>query len=282
MRDLRFIQPNTKESIPDDLAEAVKAFHEKGKIFNEKYKNTTTSELEYEKLKTSKNNSWKEFKHDLLTISQGRCPICESTLTKYDDIEHFRPKEHYWWLAYDYANYCIYCDLCNRNYKKSEFPLFSDFQANFDNRDKIVDEKPLLFNPVTDNPCCLFELIFATYQSTGTRLKIQALSTNPIDSYEYHKATKTIEIYNLNGEIEDKNSDDTTTRKRNAENLFADLHDLAIFWDKFKENPRSQRIEKQFFNKLKIVREIKKIDLVKLILSNNYEINKLQTKPIKK
>ena len=271
MRDLRFIQQNSELLIPNDLEQTVKDFHEKGKSFNEKHEKVSSSKLKYEAIK--KDNSWKEFKHSFLIVSRGRCPICENTLTKYDDIEHFRPKEYYWWLAYDYTNYSICCDLCNRNYKKGKFPLFSDFQVSFENKDEINKEKPLLFNPTTDNPCQLFELVFDMYKSTGTRFKIKPLSTNPMDSYKYQKANKTIEIFNLNGEIEDKNPDDTFARKQNTENFFADLHDLAIFWGKFKDNPKIKSIEKQFFNKLKIVRELKKIDMVKLILHNNYKMN---------
>lgn len=154
----------------------------------------------------------------------------------------------------------------------TNFPLDNDFQINFENKTEIEEEKPLLFNPTKDNPCELFQLKFIPFNTKGVRLKIEALSTNKKDSYKYKKAKKTIEIFNLNGDLKDKNPDDTITRKRNAENLFTDLYDLAIFWRRFKDNPHDKTTEKQFFNKLKILRKIKCIDLEKLVLKDNFEI----------
>ncbi len=269
MKDLRFIQQNTEQPVPEDLTEAVKDFHKKGASFNSKHEKARTIKQEYEKLKQKKDNSWKEFKHTFLLLSRCRCPICETPINKNDDIDHFRPKNYYWWLAYDYSNYNIYCDLCNRTYKSSSFPLFDNFQVNFKNKNEIEKEKPLLFNPITDNPCDLFELEFKKYNSKGTRLKIKPLSSQAKSSYEYKRAKTTIDTYNLNAEIKDKNPSDTITRKRNAENLFADLYDLAIFWTRFKSNPKDEINEKKLFNKLKILRKEKYIDLEKIILKNN-------------
>jgi hypothetical protein len=39
------------------------------------------------------------------------------------DVEHFRPKSHYWWLAYCYDNYVFACQLCNQSFKGDEFPV---------------------------------------------------------------------------------------------------------------------------------------------------------------
>ncbi len=272
MKDLRFIYGTESIPIPERMNEAVIEFNIKGNEFNEKFEIARNSNLKYENLKNRKDNSWSEFKDDFIKFTGGRCSICENTVNKYDDIEHFRPKNYYWWLAYDYKNYTIYCDLCNRTYKKIEFPLFTDFKISFENRDKIEQEKPLIYNPTTDDPTELFELEFTKFASWGYKLKIKASSFLTENNYLYKKADKTINLFNLNGEIEDKNSTDTDTRKRNSENLFGDLYDLAIFFGKFKNNPMNKEFEFQFFNKLKIVRDMKKIDLVKLILNGNYQM----------
>ncbi len=273
MKDLRFIYGNASSYLSEKMKNVVKAFKIKGDKFNKKYETSRNTKQEYENLKTKKDNSWKEFKSDFVLFSGGRCSICENTINKNDDIEHFRPKNYYWWLAYDYKNYTIYCDLCNRTYKKTEFPLFTDFKIEFKNRDKIKHEKPLIFNPTTDNPKELFELEFVKFTLLGHKFKIKTLSSLSSDSYFYKKANHTIELFNLNGENEDKNPIDTFTRKQNAENLFADLYYLAIFWEKFKDNPTDGEVELQFFNKLKIVRDMKKIDLAELILNDNYLIS---------
>ena len=273
MKDLRFIYGSESSSLPEKIKNGVKSFKIKGDKFNKKHETTRNTKQDYEKLKNKKDNSWKEFKSDFVLFSGGKCSICENTINKNDDIEHFRPKNYYWWLAYDYKNYTIYCDLCNRTYKKTEFPLFTNFKVEFENRAEIENEKPLIFNPTTDNPKELFELEFVKFTQSGHKLKIKALSTLSSDSYFYKKANDTIELFNLNGENEDKNPIDTFTRKQNAENLFADLYDLAIFWGKFKTNPSDEEVELQFFNKLKIIRDMKKIDLANLILNDNYLIS---------
>ena len=45
-------------------------------------------------------------------------------MVAYGDVEHFRPKSKYWWLAYCYENYLYSCQMCNQRYKKAEFPIF--------------------------------------------------------------------------------------------------------------------------------------------------------------
>ena len=81
-----------------------------------------------------------------------KCGYCESSLTDYGDVEHFRPKnavfrlenagrevEHlnniegrkysedwdsgYWWLAYDWENYLLACGRCNQQWKNALFPI---------------------------------------------------------------------------------------------------------------------------------------------------------------
>jgi len=256
MRDLRFIQQDTTVPIPEDLKETVEEFHEQGKAFNQTYEQARKDKAEYEKLKQKKDNAWKDFKHSFLLLAKGRCTICESPINKYDDIEHYRPKEHYWWLAYDYRNYSIYCALCNRTYKRTDFPLCTDFQVDFENRDEVAKEQPLLFNPITDNPCDLFELEFLPFSPQGGNghLKIKPLSSNDKASYAYKKAKTTIDQFNLNGELNDKNPIDTITRQRHTEDLFADLYNLACFWKRYIANTKDKETEKQFFNKLKLIR----------------------------
>ncbi|MBI4604805.1 MAG: hypothetical protein HY721_22815 [Planctomycetes bacterium] len=39
------------------------------------------------------------------------------------DVEHFRPKKIYWWLAYCYDNMLYACQLCNQSFKSDHFPV---------------------------------------------------------------------------------------------------------------------------------------------------------------
>jgi len=44
----------------------------------------------------------------------GMCVYCEKDLTdNTPHVEHFRPKSHYWWLAYSWDNLFLSCEECN-------------------------------------------------------------------------------------------------------------------------------------------------------------------------
>lgn len=68
-------------------------------------------------------SNWSPCKDQLLLESFEKCAYCESptTLVAYGDVEHYRPKSIYWWLAYCYDNYLASCTLCNQKYKKAKF-----------------------------------------------------------------------------------------------------------------------------------------------------------------
>lgn len=67
--------------------------------------------------KTSKDQSKKE--------SANKCAYCEAntSVVAHGDVEHFRPKSEYWWLAYTYDNYLFACQICNQTYKSDNFPI---------------------------------------------------------------------------------------------------------------------------------------------------------------
>lgn len=77
-----------------------------------------------EKLKF-KSARWKQAKENLLLESNNKCAYCEANFSTvaYGDVEHYRPKSIYWWLAYSYVNYSASCQLCNQKYKKAKFPI---------------------------------------------------------------------------------------------------------------------------------------------------------------
>jgi uncharacterized protein (TIGR02646 family) len=67
---------------------------------------------------------WKEAKTQLRKESADKCAYCEATtaIVAHGDVEHFRPKSVYWWLAYTYDNYLYACQICNQSYKNDAFP----------------------------------------------------------------------------------------------------------------------------------------------------------------
>jgi hypothetical protein len=72
-----------------------------------------------------KSTVWKAAKPQLKLESGGKCAYCESPTdtVAHGDVEHFRPKSKYWWLAYCYDNYLYSCQICNEVYKRDEFPV---------------------------------------------------------------------------------------------------------------------------------------------------------------
>ena len=68
---------------------------------------------------------WKSVKDQLKKETNHKCAYCEAptSLVAYGDVEHYRPKSEYWWLAYCYENYLVSCRLCNQKFKKAKFPV---------------------------------------------------------------------------------------------------------------------------------------------------------------
>ncbi len=241
MRDLRNIYIDK----PD--------LEKRGKEFNEKYKKERINKAAYDIIRAKGNsNSWGEFKSDFTLYTENRCPVCEERINQYDDIEHYRPKKDYWWLAYDFYNYYNCCDLCNTTYKKNFFPLFDESKkVDFATKDKISDEQPLLFNPLKDDPLELFYLEFFMSSSDGSFPSVRYIPNINLDrtSYKYAKALKTIELFNLNNE----NPKNDPARR-------STLNDLSIAIKHFRKIVRSWRSEPDLVKRAeqgKIIKEFR-------------------------
>jgi uncharacterized protein (TIGR02646 family) len=89
-----------------------------------------------------------------LWAMHGRsCAYCDRELPGNDrgDVEHFRPKSIYWWLAYRFDNYLLACSVCNSAYKGEKFPLLSRHRAiDYAKRDRLAREGRALIDPSLD------------------------------------------------------------------------------------------------------------------------------------
>lgn len=67
---------------------------------------------------------WKNAKVQLKSETHGKCAYCDADtdVVCHGDVEHYRPKSVYWWLAYTYDNFLFACQLCNQIYKGDNFP----------------------------------------------------------------------------------------------------------------------------------------------------------------
>ena len=68
---------------------------------------------------------WSEAKPNLKLESHNKCAYCEAptAAVTFGDVEHFRPKSHYWWLAFCYDNYAYACQMCNQAFKGDTFEI---------------------------------------------------------------------------------------------------------------------------------------------------------------
>ena len=71
-----------------------------------------------------KSDRWKLAKEQLFFETRDKCAYCEAPTksTYHGDVDHYRPKSIYWWLAYCYDNYLVSCRICNQS-KADHFPI---------------------------------------------------------------------------------------------------------------------------------------------------------------
>ncbi|MFQ5796237.1 MAG: hypothetical protein ACE5JP_14470 [Candidatus Bipolaricaulia bacterium] len=166
---------------------------------------------------------WKKAKDQLIAETGRKCAYCEAPTTQvaYGDVEHYRPKSVYWWLAYCYDNFLISCQLCNQKFKKAKFPIrntkmrgptirhnttdaFIESKAGTIAPDPLdqdqvgefielhQEERPLLLNPYFDDPTNFF----AWHADENTKeVELIPLPTNP-DAEAFCNAA--IKYYGLN------------------------------------------------------------------------------------
>ncbi len=78
------------------------------------------------------------------------CAYCGDLIGRTgEDVEHFRPKAGYWFLAYVYQNYLASCRQCNSSRKGSKFDLEMG-QLPASSSDTLRAEKRLLLDPAAD------------------------------------------------------------------------------------------------------------------------------------
>lgn len=89
-----------------------------------------------------------DVREQLVADQYNKCAYCECIVTKqYNDVDHFRPKDKYYWLGHKWDNLLYSCDLCNRTYKNNHFPLVDE-----STRGNLAKEIPLIINPSIEEP----------------------------------------------------------------------------------------------------------------------------------
>lgn len=183
---------------------------------------------------TFNSNHWKPAKKQLFVETGDKCAYCETptSVVSFGDVEHYRPKSIYWWLAYCYDNFLVACQICNQRFKKDLFPIqnqrmqspiitchttnglimvqsgtIAPDPLNQVEVDKFIylhqQERPLLLNPYLDDPSDYFAWraddvlreIEVTPNSENLHVSVIVNTENPeVESI----ALASIEYYGLN------------------------------------------------------------------------------------
>lgn len=175
---------------------------------------------------------WSDFKDVFVQAQHGKCFFCEGrvTATHYGDVEHFRPKAAitlpgpgitgkkgkktipvsaagYWWLAYDWDNYSLSCQLCNQQHKKNHFPTVPQIPPTGPNRGN--PEEALILNAFDDED---FEAAWEISESgllidrneKGKQTWIVCgLNRDPLVEARREKALRVNDLLNLLGSAEE-------------------------------------------------------------------------------
>jgi len=141
----------------------------------------------------------KTVKAALRKTQHDKCCFCESKVThiSYGDVEHFRPKAGarqktgaplerpgYYWLAYEWSNLFLSCQLCNQRYKENLFPLKKPANRAKSHNDDINLEKPMFINPTEDVGKYISfreEVIFAVDDDPRGKVTIKALGLDRVE-----------------------------------------------------------------------------------------------------
>lgn len=106
-------------------------------------------------------------KEQLRIDQNGKCAFCEKNIISisHGDVEHFRPKggyrqnntdnlnkPGYYWLAYNWNNLLLVCQICNQRHKKNFFPIRNPERRALNHHYNITLEKPFFINPYFENP----------------------------------------------------------------------------------------------------------------------------------
>jgi uncharacterized protein (TIGR02646 family) len=168
-----------------------------------------TQQLRSDYLK--KNGSWGLLKKWLSNVSGHKCWYCEAKSPRAPfDVDHFRPKlgitvdgielaghTGYYWLAYEWSNFRLSCQRCNRpekderetlHGKANEFPIQDETYRCQAPANLLTAESPRLLDPCVQADCALL--------AHGIDGEVKPAA--PVGTWEFQRARYTIERLGFN------------------------------------------------------------------------------------
>lgn len=111
-----------------------------------------------------------------------------------EDVEHFRPKNLYWFLAYAPENYLSSCRRCNSSRKVNRFPLVEG-SPRATQRSELNTERRLLLDPARDD---VERVLRIELQSREYNWEVDPTASATLRA----RATHTITFFRLNTDTE--------------------------------------------------------------------------------
>lgn len=158
-----------------------------------------------------KHGSWGALKNWLAKANDFKCWYCEAKSHRAPfDVDHFRPKlgitidgaklaghDGYWWIAYEWSNFRLSCQRCNRpekdgvdvlHGKANEFPIRDEAQRCALPAGQLSAESPRLLDPCVQDDC--------KQLAHGIDGEVKPLAAN--GTWEYQRAQYTIDRLGFN------------------------------------------------------------------------------------
>jgi len=169
-----------------------------------------------DRIKNGKSRAFSAYKNDdvrqgLQDMFYNKCAYCEAYIPHISptEIEHFRPKGHYYWLAAEWSNLLLSCIHCNRpmkhwvpgasnkvlSGKHTHFPVKNDNKNRWTSpksKKKSQDERfRLLIDPCVDDPEEYFQ-----YVQTGNEIG-NIMLKDGLTPFKTERAQESIRLYGL-------------------------------------------------------------------------------------
>jgi len=228
----------------------------------------------------------KEIIKELNKYYHGKCAYCENRLDL--EVEHYRPKAHYYWLYYEWTNLLPACHDCNTfGSKGNQFtvtgiketlpPLIvgtSRLNKSLCKHDRVPlkNEKPYLLHPEYDNPTD-----FLKFEINSTKKGIDIAGKDDVGRGEETRRICNLNriplILNRQEDVVDnfRNQLRNTLKKAKGIDLQEDktIELLKIDFEQFEEDSKNEKLKYTLLRKY----IIETVENFKLIIAPFFEEN---------
>ena len=142
--------------------------------------------------------TWRALRDELARLSAKKCYYCEAFLTRAAfDVDHFRPKSLYRFLALTPTNFRLACHYCNRLHRNPETGRVEGKGKNFpliDNGAHAASETDLVLeNPALLDPCNAADPLLLGFLADGS-----ACAADPEDETLAKRVAISETLFSLN------------------------------------------------------------------------------------